>query len=594
LSVADAVKSRTQEAVNEIYKSLDSNPNFERLNSDSIDARGKGYLAGWITVHEPKGIGSKLELYLPAFFPDSPPTVYLSTHPEEWFCRTPHVERDGKICVLAESAAIDADCPVELLKECLERAIEILTNSFEDEFRDEALIYWGLHGGNKHEAFCCTPPTNLGEACIVGVAGKSLILADSEDSAKAWFKNWRGNRAELDFISPCVVVEVDDVLVPKDYPDSYADVRRIIEKHSPEALSQFDKLSCRGTSLFGVVLLQKTKDGPILAGVVAYGCALDSRKDFIKGFRPGMAPTNLLRARARKFFEKKTAQKIRVSRTDSQWIHSRGGTGLNLSEKIVTLIGCGSLGGYVGHLLARAGVGKIRLLDNDILGWENVGRHLLGANQVYRSKSVSLAERLKRELPHLNIGSFFGDWRKWILEPEGSDFFESSDLIISTVADWRCERPLNLAIRKIGTQSSIFAWLEPYGFAAQVLVCGPEGGCFDCGMDRLGKFRERVLDFTDGTLKKEPGGCAYYQQYGPTKILPLASLIVDSAVQRLTKEDRSSKRLTILEDLTSPVQYGGIVRDAYSTFIGSSHSQVIESSWPVHPECSCCNNEQDG
>jgi len=86
-------------------------------------------------------------------------------------------------------------------------------------------------------------------------------------------------------------------------------------------------------------------------------------------------------------------------------------------------------------------------------------------------------------------------------------------------------------------------------------------------MDGLGKFRERVLDFTDGTLKKEPGGC---------------------------EEDRSSKRLTILEDLSSPTQYGGIVRDAYSAFIGSSHSQVIERSWSVHPECSCCNHEKNG
>lgn len=577
----------------EVCNVLDSNPNFERLGSEAVSSKGNGYLEGWITVDEPKGIGSRLELYLPAFFPDHSPVIYLATNTEGWFCKTPHVERDGKICVLPESAAIDADVPVELVKQCFNRALEILRETSEDEFRDEALVYWGLHGGNKQEAFCCTPPADLYNACVVGVAGKTLVIAKDKESAEDWFKNWRGDHAKFDFVSPCLVVKVNEVLVPRHYPNSYADVRRIIEKHSPAVLPQYDHYSCRGASLFGVVLLQNTKDGPILAGVVAYGCALDSKKDFIKGFRPNKAPTHILRARSGKLFEKETTSKVRITRADSQWIHSRGGIGLNLSNKAVTLIGCGSLGGYVGHLLARAGVGKIRLLDNDKLGWENVGRHLLGATDVDRSKSESLAIKLRRELPHLDISGFFGDWREWVLEPEGNGFYESSDLIISTVADWRCERPLNLAIRKLDDKNSIFAWLEPYGFAAQVLLCGPQGGCLECGMDGLGMFRDRVLDFADGTLKKEPGGCAYYQQYGPTKILPLASLIVDTAISRLTGDQNDSKLFTMLGDLSSAPHYGGKVRDGYTDYCSSIHRQTLSKDWDKRPDCNCCKEEAD-
>lgn len=594
MSAIDSVRSRSQSAVGIVSEVLDRNPNFERLDNDAVDARDKGYLAGWITVAKPKGINSNLEVYLPSFFPDHPPSIYLSTKPEEWFCQTPHVERDGKICVLAESAAIDADEPVVLVRDCLERAVEILTNASEEEFRDEALIYWGLYGGNKHEAFCCTPAADLKETCIVGVAGKTLVIAKDESSSSLWFKNWRGKGSKFDFVAPCIIIEADEVLVPSNYPKSYADVRRFIGKHSPEKLVEYDEYCCRGNNLYGVVLLQKSKEGSILAGVVSYGKALDSAKDYIKGFRPGMAPTSLLRARAGKYFESQDVTKIRISRTDSQWIHSRGGTGLDLSSKSVTLIGCGSLGGYVGHLLARAGVGNIRLLDNDKLGWENVGRHLLGATDVGESKSISLAEKLRRELPHLDIKGFYGDWRNWILEPKGREFFEASDLIISTVADWRCERPLNLALREMGSRNSIFAWLEPYGFAAQVLVSGPNGGCLECGMDELGKFMHRVLEFENGTLKKEPGGCAYYQQYGPTKILPLASLIVDAAIRRLTRDDKGSELLTILEDLSSPDDYGGEVREQYSEFITESHSRTVGKEWGISPGCKCCNGGSDG
>ncbi|MGJ8652600.1 MAG: ThiF family adenylyltransferase [Opitutaceae bacterium] len=594
MSILDTVCSRSDKAVEEVSNVLNCNPNFERLSDEEVLAKEKRYRAGWITVAEPKDIGSRLELYLPAFFPDHPPEIYISKNPGNWFGKTPHVEQNGKICVLAESAAINADAPVNLVKECLERAVDILTEASEDEFRDEALIYWSQAEGKKHDAYCCTPASNLKDACVVGVANKTLVIAENEQFADIWFKNWRGDRAKFDFVAPCIVIELDEVLIPSDYPGSYADVRNLVEKHSPQNLNQFDDYACRGSGLFGAVLLQKTDEGAILAGIVAYGKELDHKKDYIKGFRPGQAPTELLRARAGKYFEMQDVRKVRITRTDAQWIHSRGGTGLNLSGKTVTLVGCGSLGGYVGHLLARAGVGNICLLDNDTLGWENVGRHLLGATEVGRSKSLSLAEKLRRELPHLNISNFRGDWREWIQEPRGQKNFQSSDLIISTVADWRCERPLNMVIRESGTLNSIFAWLEPYGLAAQVLSCGPKGGCFECGMDGLGIFKDRVLDFENGTLRKEPGGCAYYQQYGPTKILPLASLIVDTAIRRLTEEDEDSKLLTILEDLSSPPQYGGKVREDYVEYMNSDHSRTIGKNWARHTGCNCCQEETHG
>lgn len=593
MSILDAVLSRSQNAVDEVSKALNSNHNFDRLDEATISDKDKGYQAGWITVYELDGVCSRLEIYLPAFFPDHPPEIYLSANPEEWFCKTPHVESSGKICVLAESASIDADAPVDLVKECLERAVNILTSASEDDFRDEALVYWSLYGGKKHDAYCCTPAANLQSSCVVGVAGKTLVIGKNEELTETWFQNWRGDSAKFDFFAPCLVVETDEVLVPRDYPKSYSDVRCLVKKHSPAILKEFDDYACRGSNFFGVVLLQKTKEGRILAGVVAYGKALDSNNNLIKGFRPGQAPTELLRTRAGKLFETKDVGKIRITRTDSQWIHFRGGAGLNFSNKAVTLIGCGSLGGYVGHLLARTGVGSIRLLDNDMLGWENVGRHILGATDVGQSKALTLAEHLRRELPHLDVSGFYGDWREWVQKSEGLDFIQSSDLIISTVADWRCERPLNHALREMGAKHSIFTWLEPYGFAAQVLICGPKGGCLECGMDGLGKFRNRVLEFTNGTLKKEPGGCAYFQQYGPTKILPLASLIVDSAIRRLTEEDESSKLLTILEDLSSPAKYGGTVRDEYIQYASSSHSQTIGKDWDVSKECHCCSKVEN-
>jgi tRNA A37 threonylcarbamoyladenosine dehydratase len=60
------------------------------------------------------------------------------------------------------------------------------------------------------------------------------------------------------------------------------------------------------------------------------------------------------------------------------------------------LIGCGSLGGYVAHLLSRAGVGRLTLTDNDCLGWENLGRHILGASSIGRWKAGQFGDAIPR------------------------------------------------------------------------------------------------------------------------------------------------------------------------------------------------------
>jgi molybdopterin/thiamine biosynthesis adenylyltransferase/ubiquitin-protein ligase len=588
----DTIQNRTKKAVEAVSLVLKSNSNFECLCKEEVDARKNNYLAGWRTVNKVEGIGCELELYLPSFFPDSPPEIYISSNPEKWFCKTPHVEPNGKICIIAESAAIDSDAPIDLVRECLKGAVDILTIASEDEFRDEALVYWGLQA-KGYRAYCCASISDLGSKCVIVKSGNDLIIAENDHSAEEWYRNWKGSKVIFDLYAPCIVVRCQEVFVPSNYPESCLDVRVLIERYAPDVLAEFDEYICRGTRLFGVVFLQSSKEGSILAGIVSYGQNLDCKKEFIKGFRKEKAPTSLLINLARNYLNKQQVKRLRITRADSHWVHSRGGTGLDLVDKTITLIGCGSLGGYVGHLLARAGIGHLRLLDNDKLGWENVGRHLLGATKVGRSKSESLAEKLTQELPHLDVSSFNGDWREWIQTVEGKNSFLSSDIIISTVADWRCERPLNLTIKELG-KNSIFAWLEPYGLAAHVLACGPQGGCLECGMDSLGNFQSRVFDFELGTLRKEPGGCAYYQEYGPTKIFPLASLIVDTAIHRLIDENGSSMLYTILGDLTSVDKYGGNLRKEYSDYVTENNSRIIEKKWLKNPCCACCQPKNYG
>jgi molybdopterin/thiamine biosynthesis adenylyltransferase len=65
-----------------------------------------------------------------------------------------------------------------------------------------------------------------------------------------------------------------------------------------------------------------------------------------------------------------------------------------LAGKSVAVVGCGAIGSFVVDQLVRAGVGRITLLDDDILRPGNLVRHLAGAEQVGLTKAAAVREAL--------------------------------------------------------------------------------------------------------------------------------------------------------------------------------------------------------
>lgn len=69
-----------------------------------------------------------------------------------------------------------------------------------------------------------------------------------------------------------------------------------------------------------------------------------------------------------------------------------------LAQARVLIIGCGGLGGYLGQLLARAGVGSLRLIDNDAPTLTNLHRQILFDERdvLDGNAKTAVAERLLR------------------------------------------------------------------------------------------------------------------------------------------------------------------------------------------------------
>jgi Dinucleotide-utilizing enzymes involved in molybdopterin and thiamine biosynthesis family 2 len=70
-----------------------------------------------------------------------------------------------------------------------------------------------------------------------------------------------------------------------------------------------------------------------------------------------------------------------------------------MQKKETIILGCGSVGSLVALQLAKSGVGKFLLVDNDILEYHNLCRHQCGISDVGKYKTDALKERI------LNINS---------------------------------------------------------------------------------------------------------------------------------------------------------------------------------------------
>ena len=107
-----------------------------------------------------------------------------------------------------------------------------------------------------------------------------------------------------------------------------------------------------------------------------------------------------------------------------------------LSQKHIAIAGCGSIGGEVADIAVRTGLGRVTLIDPDIVSPENIGRHVLTMHDVGQRKVDALASHLASINPELIVNPVYGAF--------SGDLAETPDLIISAVDSFQCESLINI------------------------------------------------------------------------------------------------------------------------------------------------------
>jgi hypothetical protein len=240
-------------------------------------------------------------------------------------------------------------------------------------------------------------------------------------------------------------------------------------------------------------------------------------------------------------------------------LHSRdtGTDQSQLGKKRVVLIGAGTLGAAVATHLARAGITKMTVIDPDELEDANIGRHVLGADDLGRRKVYALKERLELDLPFVEIQPVAQYLHLALLDKP--TLLDEADLVIVTTADWWSEERLWNLKSKGTNWSLVHGWSEPHAVVGHVLVANAEQVADARHLfNPYGKFTHRFTDWPQNGFIPLPGCGASFIPGGPVSIAAISTMISDTAIAALTQDIPDPLWLTHVSNPEKIARAGGI------------------------------------
>lgn len=233
----------------------------------------------------------------------------------------------------------------------------------------------------------------------------------------------------------------------------------------------------------------------------------------------------------------KTASKIDILRfgcmeITPEFIHGRNqGQDAMLTGLKITLVGCGTIGGYLATYLARLGAGakggELVLIDSDELSPGNIGRHVLSMKHLFSLKAEALTEHLREEFPYLKITP-----RPVDVLSVGKLF--DCDLVIDATGEEAVSTVINqrhVQRRKVKSPSVLYAWVEGPGYAVRtLLVDSAKAMCYQCQYARSGGERHErfpILRNRSADYKQQFADCETFTPFPVSASVNAAALALE-------------------------------------------------------------------
>ena len=379
----------------------------------------------------------------------------------------PHLGPSGYLCYLAKGTVVlDIFDPIGQSLACLDRAEyvfdKILKNEMIDDLEEEFHAYWGDH--------CCfvdVQSKNLGrQDSLIIRPGNNVIAVVSDDVDRTTKKLQSLGHDVIDSVIQTYRVRTTEkprpstqTWPPKTVRDILAWQSKLDSKCRRKIEQRIEQAHKNHAS--GVLIL-------IESPLMTYGfMVFYKRDDETKKGKP---------------LKRKSAiygldiYQMSVVRIDDRYLAERNTPSMkNLSGKNITLVGCGTIGGFLSEMLLKAGAGtcggQLTLVDPDTLYPSNIGRHRLGFPHLFSKKAAGMAEELRRLAPGINVRPLPVDIRQAKLG--------KLDLLIDATGEealghWLCQHYLQ-------DTPMLSVWIEGAGIAVRALIrINNSGACYRC------------------------------------------------------------------------------------------------------------------
>lgn len=448
------------------------------------------------------------------------PKVKLKTVPRSLEgVLTPHLAR-GELCYLAgDSVVLDVFKPAGQVLACLDRAKAILgqlaRGELIEDVADEFFAYWG-EGSHVYLADIASHASHPCETLSFARTGARGFFAITDDPERTTVKlraagfilKGGGNQAV------CIRTRVPPRPSAGAWPPSNVSSLLRWQSHLDSA--------CVRAIRKALTKAQKRNRQHLLCLLVSpllkYGFKVEFKRP--PAFRPGVRRKTVDR---RRLLAQSRVTPFNVMRIDDDYITTRSAPRFAaLGGRRITLLGCGTVGGYLAELLVKAGAGtgggEFTLVDNDSLLPGNVGRHRLGFNSVFQNKARALANELTRTAPTARVSFLENDATTIELSGVG--------LLIDATGDEALGHWLAGAVR--GAQvfvPTLNVWVEGPGVAVRALLRDAEGAaCLRC-LNRVESGRAPIYPVTTEEMPSTFAGHGCESLYVPFP----ATVSVDAA-----------------------------------------------------------------
>jgi molybdopterin-synthase adenylyltransferase len=490
-----------EQTLNEISEIDHQLINNIKLAPESHEKRLRGCKQAVYIEIQINGKPSELLVGFPELFPNELPKFFDENNQ---FGFIPHKEPDGFICFTkSESLIIDVRYPGSILLNCLLKVIEVIENGVKGlntkDFTKEFEVYWSRQS-NVMDLYAHIDTSNklvrLLDLFQFVTGDKRLVIAGERNAGlslplKQLFhldiKNGKRSR--------CLYFPLkrNTFLKPPQYNDSwdYSTVKEnILSNLTKDNMNRFRKL------------LQNSDIINSQFEFVIIGIPIDDDNMVLFGYEFQISPAQV-RTNRRKhkvpiprihpLIQRPREQNItplNINRWHPNHLLNRTGGSPGLTDKTVIVVGAGSVGSEIAMRAAKAGLKKLLIVDYDFMSMDNIHRHALGTDKVFRHykdgieplpKVLGLKEEINKKFPFTQVEIVIEDFIK-AYEEDKIDLNEA-DLIYVSIGSPNQEMVINRIMQSLPKPVPvIYTWVEPLGIGGHALVTlnKKREGCYQC------------------------------------------------------------------------------------------------------------------